>query len=126
MAKSLKINSLERKIEVIEINHYKEIYAHIGKDCELFACPVTFDNNDGIFVDDDGLHHEFEAGFIMDDWAYPIVGNAVIQGCDEDGESCDVKTTIAELEELITWVSKEDCEKWQEIAMDRPFVFIPC
>ena len=126
MNKALKINSLEKKVEIIEISHYKEIYQHIGKDCNLFACPLTFENNDGLLIDDDGLYHEFEAGFMMDGWAYPIVGNAVIQGCDDDGETCDVKTTKEELESLIIWVSKEDCEKWQQKAIDQPFVFIPC
>jgi hypothetical protein len=126
MSKALKINSLEKKIEIIEINHYKEIYNHIGNNCQLFACPITFDNNDGLLIDDERLYHEFEAGFIMDDWAYPVVGNAVIQGCDEDGETCDVKTTVEELTKLIKWVSKEDCEKWQQKAIDQPFVFIPC
>ena len=51
--KSFKINSAERKIEVVEINSWEEIAPQIGNGCTTFAAPVTLDNEDTIYVDDE-------------------------------------------------------------------------
>ena len=54
---AFKINSAERKVEQIEINTWQDIAPAIGNECTMFACPVTFENEDTIYVDDEGLYH---------------------------------------------------------------------
>ena len=110
--KSFKINSAERKIEVVEINSWEDIAPQIGNGCTTFAAPVTLDNEDTIYVDDEGLFNSFEGGFKMEGWSYPIVGNGIVQGTDEEGESIEPLTTKEELEKMIIWVSKEECLRW--------------
>jgi len=110
--KAFKINTADRKIEEIEINDWAEIAPAIGNNCEIFACPVTFDNNDTIYTDDEGLYHSFEGGFMMAGWQYPIVGNAILQGTHHNGESADVVTTKEELEAMVIWVDKATCDRW--------------
>ncbi len=110
--RALRINSAERKVEEIQINDWKDIAPAIGNECNTFTCPVIFENEDAIYADDEGLYHPFEGGFMMKDWEYPIVGNAVIQGTDEEGESTEPLTTKEELEAMIIWVDKARCERW--------------
>ena len=118
--KAIKINSELKKIYIVYINHYNEIYPHLNPQCTTFCCPVTFENQDTIFSDDEGLYNQFEGGFIFNDWNYPLVGNAIILGTDNEGDSVDVKTSIQEIEKKITWVSKEDCIKWANHALNTP------
>jgi hypothetical protein len=111
---AFRINVETRKVEQIEINDWKEIAPAIGNGCTTFACPVTFDNEDSIYCDDESLlrQDDIKGGFMMDGWNYPIVGNAVIQGTDEDGDSTEPLTPINELESKIKWIDKEDALRW--------------
>jgi hypothetical protein len=95
MKKAIKINAELQTIEFVTLgNDYKEIYPIIGEQCTLFACPITFDNQDTMYVDDEGLFQGYKHGFMMRGWDYPILGNAVILGTDEEGNSVDAKSLI--------------------------------
>lgn len=95
MKKAIKINSDLQTLEYVTLgSDYKEIYPNISDKCTMFACPIIFDNEDTMYVDDDGMFQGYKYGFMMRDWAYPICGNALILGCDEDGESVDAKSSI--------------------------------
>jgi hypothetical protein len=111
--KVIKIDSANKTITNIELGKgSKPIYEAIGNECNCFACPVELDNGDVLYTDDEGLFHPFEGGVRMPDWNYPIVGNILIIGTTENGESTDAKTTIEEITPLIKWVSKAECEVW--------------
>jgi hypothetical protein len=111
--KVIKIDSANRTITQIELEKgLQPIYDAIGNECSCFSCPVELDNGDTVYADDEGLFHPFEGGVMMADWAYPIVGNILIIGTDENGESVDVNVTIEEITPLIQWVDKARCEKW--------------
>jgi hypothetical protein len=110
--KAFRINSADRKVEEIKINDWKDIAPAIGNGCDIFTAPVTLENDDTIYVDDEGLYHPFEGGFMMEGWQYPCVGNAIVQGTDEEGESTEPKTTKEELEAMIQWIDKSTCERW--------------
>jgi hypothetical protein len=115
MKKALLINPAEQTVSVIEINDYKDIYKFIGNGCTCFSAPVSLDNDDTFYCDDEGLYHEIHGGIMMENWAYPIIGNIVVQGTDmETGDSIDVKTTPEELEKQIIWVSQEKCQAWAD------------
>lgn len=110
--KALKINSELQTIEEVEVNSYTDLYSLIGNGCTCFTAPVSFENGDTIYCDDEGLYHDFQGGFMMEDWDYPIVGNAVLQGVDDEGDSIEPITTKEELEKMIVWQSKETCDEW--------------
>lgn len=113
--KALKIDTKLKKVIEIDIDKgINAIYKEIGNGCDTFSCPVTLDNNDALYCDDEGLFHEFDGGIMMKDWAYPIVGNMLIIGTDNEGDSVDCKTTKEEIEKKIIWVSKEKCTQWAE------------
>ena len=102
--RAIKINVENQTLEYVEVEGINTYYEQIGNECSTFACPVTFDNNDGLFVDDEGLFHKNIGAFYMKDWSSPIVGNALIIGCDDEGESVDCKTTIEDLKGKIKFI----------------------
>jgi hypothetical protein len=102
--KAIKINTDIQKIEIVEIGDWKDIAPAIGNGCTTFCCPVTFDNKDTIYADDEGLYNDFKGGFMLEGWAYPLVGNAIVLGTNNRGGSIDAKSTIEELENAIIWV----------------------
>ena len=105
MKKGIKINSELQTLEYVTLgNDYKEIYPIIGEKCTMFACPITFDNEDTMYVDDDGMFQGYTKGFMMDNWNYPIFGNALILGADEEGDSVDAKHSIEDFKGKIYFV----------------------
>jgi hypothetical protein len=117
MKKAIKIDVVNKELSYVKINHYSDIYREIGNNCDLFCIPIQFDNEDCIYGDEEGLLKEVQGGFTMEGWAYPLCGNAIILGTDEEGDSVDCLTTIDELLPKIRWVSQKDAKKWQEYAM---------
>lgn len=124
--KAIKIDVANKKVSQVNIANYKEIYGQIGNGCNLFCCPVQWENNDVLYADDEALlKDELEGCFMMPDFNYPIVGNAIILGTNEEGESVDVKTKISELQEKIMFGNKEAAELWRNKAIgNRPEVVI--
>lgn len=111
--KALKIDSANRTVTEIELgNGLQPIYDAIGNGCGTFTCPVRLPNNDMIYCDDEGLYHPFAGGFTFFDWNYPIVGNALIIGHNNEGKSIDVKTQIDEVQSAIIWVGKKEATAW--------------
>lgn len=119
--RAIKIDVEQKKVYEIEIKDYKDIYPAIGNGCELFACPIFFENADTLYTDDEGLlKPEMIGCFSMPDWDYPLVGNAVILGSDDEGESVDAKSTIEEIENQIIWGTVTDANDWREKALSTP------
>ena len=118
MRKVIVIDSAKREVYEAQVGEYTDIYPLLGEQVTCFACPVQFNDSDGLFVDDEGLYNDFEGGYIMEDWSYPICGNGVICGQDEEGESADVQMSVDEVRSMVHWVSKERCLEWQQIALN--------
>lgn len=115
--RAIKIDVVKKQVYEIEISKgLKPIYEAIG--CDIFCCPVTWDNQDTIYADDEALLKEdVEGCFSFPDFNYPIVGNALILGTDDMGESVDAKSSVEELQEKIIWGNKEVAERWRENVM---------
>jgi len=117
--KAIKIDVANKKLSYVNIGHYSEIYSEIGNGCELFCCPVEYPNRDVLYADDESLLREnIEGCFSFPEWNYPIVGNGILLGSDEEGDSADVKTTIEELESKIIWGNKEAAESYRQYALN--------
>lgn len=123
--KALLINVVDKTITTINIEHTNEIYAHIGNGCTTFCAPVDFPNGDTLFSDDDGLLHDSVHGcFALTGWQYPLVGNAVILGSTDDGDTTDCKSTPEEFMGEIIWGNKVVAEQYREIALSQPMKII--
>lgn len=111
--KVIKIDSGNKTITLIDLDKgLQPIYDAIGNGCGCFTCPIEFENGDVMYVDDEGLYNTFEGGIMMPDWAYPIVGNVLIVGTDDEGNTVDCNTTVEEITPLIQWIDKSSCERW--------------
>ena len=118
MKKAIKINVTTQKVEEVFISDYTDIYKEIGNGCNLFCCPVEFENGDCLYADDEALLQEnVEGCFAMENFRYPIVGNAIILGTDEEGESTNAKTNISDLN--ILFGDKTVAEEYRKSAMMR-------
>jgi hypothetical protein len=114
MTKVIVINSEKQTIEFAEISNYKDIYPLIGNDCDTFCCPVSFDNADTLYADDEALYHPYQGGIMMPDWNYPLLGNFVIVGTDENGENQDVQSTLEYFRENVRFFTYEDVQNWYQ------------
>jgi hypothetical protein len=114
--KVIVIDSAKREVYEAEISgtNHRDIYPLLGEGVSTFACPVQFNESDTLFVDDEGLYNEFEGGYIMSDWAYPICGNGVIIGSNDEGENAPVRMSVDEVRKMVNWVGKENCEAWRD------------
>ena len=87
--------------DVTEIEHsgnYKELYKLIGNDCHTFAAPITLNNGDTFYCDDEGLFHENIGGVLYLNWEYPITGRIVVLNTNFiTGDSESAKSSIEEL-----------------------------
>jgi hypothetical protein len=127
MKKAIKINVETKKLEYITLgDDYTEIYGAIGNGCDTFCVPITFENEDSMFADDESLlrENDIKGGFIMDDWHSPIVGNAIILGCDDEGNSVDCLTKIEDIQDQITFVEESICKMWREKVLSTPRTII--
>ena len=127
MKKAIKINVETKKLEYITLgDDYKEIYPAIGNGCDTFCIPISFANEDSLYADDESLlrENDIKGGFIMDDWHSPIVGNAIILGSNDDGESVDCLTKIEDIESQITFIDENVCKMWCEKVMSTPRTII--
>lgn len=123
MRKAIKIDVEAQSVYHVEIgDSYTDIYPEIGNGCSTFCIPMTFENEDSMFADDESLlrFDDIKGGFYFNDWNYPIVGNTIILGTDEDGESVDCKTTIEEIQRQINFIDVESAQRWAKQAMSTP------
>jgi len=127
MKKALKIDVVNQTVTNILIDDIDDIYKEIGNGCELFCCPVNFENGDTLYADDESLLREnVEGCFLMPDWAYAIVVNAIILGTDEEGESVDCKYSIMDIYQEIIWGDKLVAEQYRKVALSKKPEFIFC
>ena len=125
MKKAIKIDSENQKLEYITIgDDYREISSAIGNNCGLFTC-IYLDDEDAMYCDDDSLLRpsDIKGGFLIEGWNTPIVGNAIILGTDEDGDSSDCHVTIEELGDNIKFLGADMCIRYANVVMSQPRVF---
>lgn len=116
--KAIKIDVANQTISQVSIQDYTEIYNQIGNGCNLFCCPIQYPNNDVLYCDDEALlRDDLQGCFSFPDFNYPIVGNAIILGSDDEGDSQDAKTEIFELQNKIIWGNKIVAELWRDKAI---------
>ena len=118
--KALLIDVTSKTITQFDLSsEYGSIYRAIGNGCELFCCPIEFDNGDGLYADDEILlrRHDIKGGFMLPNWNYPICNNALVVGCDEEGDTCDCKTDVNDLLNEIIFIDEEMAKDYRDKAI---------
>lgn len=123
MKKAILIDVVNRIVTNVNIGDYKEMYPLIGNGCSLFTMPLELENGDGVFVDDEGLlQDKMVGGFMIEGYDAPLIGNAIIQGSDEDGETVDCKSTVGQILARVTFLDAKKAEIWRDIALQQPII----
>lgn len=122
MKRAIKIDVQEKNICFVHIYDNETIYREIGNGCTLFCCPVRFENDDFLFADDESLLRldDIKGGFIMEGWQTPIVGNALIIGTDEEGESVNAKSDIDAIREKTIFIDENMAKDYAVQALSTP------
>jgi hypothetical protein len=92
---AIKIDSINQTVSQIEIEKdcLESIYQELN--CEIFTCPLTLDNRDCLYVDDEALFAETYSGaFYFGDYPQPLFGNGLIIGTNIEGESESVASSL--------------------------------
>ena len=107
--KAIFIDVENQSVKEIELEKGKSLqmsYDYIG--CSLVEQALYLnEQNDAIIVDEEGYFREGLCGFYYDS-IYFYYGNGIIWGVDEEGELADVKISLEEVKNKISFVSRED------------------
>jgi len=98
-------------------------------DCDLFNTVRSSRDMDGggdiMYVDDMGMYRQplyCNDIFSFTGYPIPLIGNAVVVGCDSAGESVDVSSSVEEMTRRITFIPRFcpevefDCEYLEDEA----------
>ena len=102
--KAIFINAEKKSVEEIEIgDDWQLIAPQIGNGCRHFACATILENDDTIYVDDESLLHGEFKGYFKIGNSQPFAGNGLIMGSDYEGKSVDVKSSVEEIRNAVTF-----------------------
>lgn len=115
-----------------------EIVEVLGDSVRYFDVVNLYKNRDAAFVDDEGLYADDQFFWMHRNYPVPLAGRGILLGCDEEGETVEVKTaieqvqhdvkflgTLFEVKMMMTLASGNQKNRydWQEDY--RPWVFGP-
>ena len=92
---------------------YKAIYPLLGVAVDCFTC-VGIEQDDSIYVDDEGLLKPQINFFLYEGYNQPLAGNGLVLGTDEEGESVDPKNTLKFIRSKVTFMTHLDAIRWAE------------
>ena len=116
--KAIKIDAENQKIVFVEVSSdYKDIYVQLGLGCDIMTAPIILENEDTVYVDDEGLlRGPAKCGWTMslsDGTFWKFVGNGLILGSNDEGESAPAKSTIEEIATMVGWMNEEAAKLYQ-------------
>lgn len=107
--KAILIDSKNREVKEVEVKDYSEYNSLIGCLCFTVATYLGNGNDkqeeDVIFVDDEGLLTEPEHFFTYEGAHQPFAGNGLVIGCDYEGESKNPLVTLEEVKNKVKFFS---------------------
>ena len=103
--KAILINAEKGEVSSIDYDgNFRMICKWIGGNCRLFTTVSHLhDNDDVLYVDDDGLQNGTVQGFIHKNYDSPLMGNGLLLGTDIDtGDSIAAQTSVKTVRESIS------------------------
>ena len=105
--KAILIDSVERTVRSVEVDgSLDSLYASLSSQPQYnveLVDRVVVDDNNLVWVDDEGLLKEPQHFFIWKgtERTVPLAGLGLVLGTTEDGESCDTTLTVEEVRSQI-------------------------
>lgn len=107
--KAILIDAVNRQIREVELPEPKTvgysaynraIYDLLGEDTSMMEGAVRFDNNDIIFVDEEGMFNRKTGGFSFDG-SHVFMGNGLVCGGNDEGGAAPVKISAREVAQKV-------------------------
>lgn len=111
--RAILINPEDRTVTEIQIEGGLDSM-YKAMDCEMVEAPISFDNADTLYCDEEGLFKHQKGGITMKDWCMPILGKMLIVGTDEEGCDVDAVSKVKDIQKDIIWVNEADAEIYRE------------
>jgi len=118
--KAFLIDVVAREVREIDVQTRFDVYNQIGNGCSLYEVPLELETGDAVLTDEESLFHEIHGGWKMDEFNFPLVGNAVVVGSSEETDYADVQISKEMLEKMIIWCDVRECEEHRDIALSTP------
>jgi hypothetical protein len=97
------IDSTNRTVTTRQCSSLKDLQALVGGYIESAH---RFNNEDDLYVNDEGLMGKPEFFFLLKGANHPLAGNGIIVGCDDNGSSTDHKTSIGEISSTVSFFTR--------------------
>ena len=108
--KAIFIDTKNKRVVEVEVMNYGAIRALIN--CDKIEGTYLDDNNE-IYIDEEGIFNSENEFFFMKDWAHPLAGNGVILGFDAAaGLNKSHSANFQEIKENIVFMDKHDVRNW--------------
>lgn len=107
--KAYLIDSENKTISETSVDSWKDIAPAIGAD--LFTT-ITIENNDTLYVDDEGLLKPQENFFLYAGYDQPLAGNGLVLGTTGEGESTDPKNSIEFIRSKVRFMTRREAYEW--------------
>lgn len=90
--------------ETIEVVDYSGDWQDISTllECSLFTT-IDLDENNTLYVDDEGLYVEDQRFFNLEGYPQPLAGRGLVLGYTPDGDSTDSSLTISQVQDMVSW-----------------------
>lgn len=82
----------------------KNIQLTVGCSC-VTVLRIEGDNNDAIWVDDEGLLNP--SGFVFEYQGHPLVGNGLIIGADDEGDSIGTALSLDDVKDSVVFFGEQ-------------------
>ncbi|MAD98760.1 MAG: hypothetical protein Unbinned200contig1000_75 [Prokaryotic dsDNA virus sp.] len=82
---------------------YRLLSNPLGPKVHIFTMATYWPNGDTLYVDDEGLLKPKMRLFNID--GQLLAGNGLILGSDREGNSVDAKSSLVEIQRMVTWTS---------------------
>lgn len=125
--KAILIDPFDETVTEVEHNgDYRQIYTLLSHPEHPVSCftVVQIENNDAIFVDDEGLLKDPKYFFSYEGYPQPLAGKGLILGTNDEGDSVDVVTTVDDIKKRVSFrhdLRLLDFESF-ESTMDHPLM----
>lgn len=116
-------------VSVTEVEHngdYKHIYTLLSHPEHPVTCftVVGIENDDAIYVDDEGLFKEPKHFFIWNTYPQPLAGRGLILGTNADGDSKSPVITVDQVKERVSFHNDIRLSHFDDISgtVDHPLL----
>jgi hypothetical protein len=124
MTKGIMLDAVAKTITEVEVGDFRDIQSKVGCDAfgiiDLGAGADYYYDDEGLlknaYVDDDGVKHNMH-GIQIKGYPQVIMGNALILGHDDMGESVDCPVPVAAVEGVVTFVEYDNPEDRPQPSM---------